>query len=77
MENVFLFAPNIIGELHFFLISIENPFFVLLGYIRVITLIISLYYMPTTPDYAAFFYLLSNFLDAFDGMAARRFNQCK
>jgi len=33
--------------------------------------------MPTTPQYAAFFYLFSNFLDAFDGMAARRFSQSK
>ncbi|XP_065918264.1 CDP-diacylglycerol--inositol 3-phosphatidyltransferase-like [Dysidea avara] len=56
----------------------ENVFLFIpniIGYIRVITLIISFYYMPTTPLYAAFFYLLSNFLDAFDGLAARRFSQ--
>ena len=45
------------------------------GYARWIFLIISLYFMPSNQFLGAAFYILSGFLDAFDGWAARKFNQ--
>ena len=45
------------------------------GYARWIFLIISLYFMPFNQFLGASFYILSGFLDAFDGWAARKFNQ--
>ena len=45
------------------------------GYARIILALISFYFMPTNPIVASVFYLLSGLLDAFDGWAARRFNQ--
>ncbi|KAL7977517.1 hypothetical protein Chor_009466 [Crotalus horridus] len=47
----------------------------LIGYARIIFAFIAFYYMPTSPLLASFFYLLSGFLDAFDGHAARALNQ--
>ncbi|XP_064391599.1 CDP-diacylglycerol--inositol 3-phosphatidyltransferase-like [Halichondria panicea] len=47
----------------------------LIGYARVVLGIISFYYMPFDPIKASICYLLSGLLDAFDGWAARRFNQ--
>ncbi|XP_068218779.1 CDP-diacylglycerol--inositol 3-phosphatidyltransferase [Palaemon carinicauda] len=47
----------------------------LIGYGRIILAIISFYYMPTSPGLAAGSYILSGFLDAFDGHAARMLNQ--
>ena len=47
------------------------------GYGRVVLALISFYYMPFDPVKAVLFYLLSGLLDAFDGWAARVFNQGK
>lgn len=47
----------------------------LIGYGRVILLIASLFFMMSDPYTAMSLYWLSAFLDAFDGMAARHFNQ--
>ncbi|XP_048373203.1 CDP-diacylglycerol--inositol 3-phosphatidyltransferase isoform X1 [Sphaerodactylus townsendi] len=47
----------------------------LIGYARIIFAFIAFYFMPTSHLTASFFYLLSGFLDAFDGHAARVLNQ--
>lgn len=47
----------------------------LIGYSRIILAIVSFYYMPTDYVAASISYLLSGFLDAFDGYAARALNQ--
>ena len=46
-----------------------------LGYARVILALISFYYMPTNYVLAVVCYVTSALLDAFDGHAARYFNQ--
>ena len=45
------------------------------GYVRIIFALASFYYMPYNPGHAVTFYILSELMDAFDGYAARRFNQ--
>ena len=45
------------------------------GYARIVLAIVSFYYMPSDYVIAASTYILSGFLDAFDGHAARMFNQ--
>lgn len=47
----------------------------LIGYGRIALAIISFYFMPTNHVIASWCYILSGFLDAFDGHAARKFNQ--
>jgi len=47
------------------------------GYSRVVLALVSFHYMPYDPVKATVFYLLSGLLDAFDGWAARKFNQGK
>jgi len=47
----------------------------LIGYARIVLALISFYYMPFDYIRATFCYLLSGFLDAFDGYAARFLNQ--
>jgi len=47
----------------------------LIGYGRIIMMLASFRYMPTEPVQAIACYFISSFLDAFDGMAARHFNQ--
>lgn len=47
----------------------------LIGYGRILLAFISFYYMPSDYVKASVCYLLSGFLDAFDGHAARIFNQ--
>ncbi|EMG48167.1 PIS1 CDP-diacylglycerol--inositol 3-phosphatidyltransferase [Candida maltosa Xu316] len=47
----------------------------LIGYFRIITAIISFLYMKNHPVLTSIFYGISGFLDAFDGYAARKFNQ--
>ncbi|KAH0626398.1 hypothetical protein JD844_001359 [Phrynosoma platyrhinos] len=47
----------------------------LIGYARIIFAFFAFYFMPTSHLTASFFYLLSGFLDAFDGHAARVLNQ--
>ncbi|KAF2000151.1 hypothetical protein P154DRAFT_492210 [Amniculicola lignicola CBS 123094] len=47
----------------------------LIGYLRVILTIASLYYMPLHPRTCSLLYSTSYLLDALDGMAARYFNQ--
>ncbi|KAA8651499.1 CDP-diacylglycerol--inositol 3-phosphatidyltransferase [Aspergillus tanneri] len=56
-ENVYLFAPNLIG------------------YLRVVLAIASLYYMPLHPRTCSLLYSVSCLLDALDGYAARYFSQ--
>ncbi|XP_065187320.1 CDP-diacylglycerol--inositol 3-phosphatidyltransferase-like [Sycon ciliatum] len=47
----------------------------LIGYVRVILLIVACFFMDTDPWTTVALYLLSQFLDAFDGQAARYFQQ--
>ena len=47
----------------------------LIGYGRIALAIISFYFMPTNHVIASWSYILSGFLDAFDGHAARALNQ--
>jgi len=47
----------------------------IIGYGRIALALISYYYMPTDYGKAAVCYLVSGLLDAFDGQAARVFNQ--
>lgn len=47
----------------------------IIDYFRVIFAFVSFYYMPSDHVKASCFYLLSGFLDAFDGYAARALNQ--
>lgn len=56
----------------------ENVFLFIpniIGYARIVLAILSFYFMPTDCFMAASMYLLSGLLDAFDGHAARYFNQ--
>ncbi|XP_065663261.1 CDP-diacylglycerol--inositol 3-phosphatidyltransferase-like [Hydra vulgaris] len=48
----------------------------LIGYVRIIFMLVSFYFMPSSPWIAVSLYLTSEFLDAFDGHAARALNQC-
>ena len=48
----------------------------IIGYFRVALCGVSLYYLPTEPMIAMFFYIVSCLLDAVDGNAARYFDQC-
>ena len=57
-------------------IYVNSVFWLLFsGYARVFLALLSFYYMPTDYGIASFCYLLSGFLDAFDGHAARMLNQ--
>ena len=47
----------------------------LIGYTRVLLAASSLYFMRWHPKYCTWLYIISCLLDAFDGMAARRFKQ--
>jgi CDP-diacylglycerol--inositol 3-phosphatidyltransferase len=47
----------------------------IIGYARVVLALVSFYFMPTHLWLAGSTYLLSGFLDAFDGWAARKFSQ--
>ena len=70
-ENVFLFVPNLIGAWQ------NMPAGALTsGYARVVLAAISLYYMRGNPKVCTVLYCVSCLLDAFDGMAARKFDQC-
>lgn len=79
-ENVYLFIPNLIGEF-----PSQNKeiafswflFFATLGYARIVLAIVSFYFMPTNHVIASWCYIVSVLLDALDGHAARKFNQCK
>lgn len=56
----------------------KNVFFFLpnlIGYSRVVFCAIALYYLPYKTSVAFIFYAISCLLDAFDGQAARKFNQ--
>ena len=52
-----------------------KPLYVPSGYARVILALISFYFMPHNHVIACFCYVFSALLDAFDGHAARIFNQ--
>lgn len=47
----------------------------LVGYLRVVTALMSFWLMKNHQIYTLIFYGISGFLDAFDGYAARRYNQ--
>lgn len=47
----------------------------IIGYTRVLLAAASLYFMRWHPKYCTWLYIVSCLLDAFDGMAARRFGQ--
>jgi len=47
----------------------------IIGYTRVILAASSLYFMRWHPKYCTWLYIISCLLDAFDGMAARKFGQ--
>jgi len=47
----------------------------IIGYTRVLLAASSLYFMRWHPKYCTWLYVISCLLDAFDGMAARRFGQ--
>jgi hypothetical protein len=47
----------------------------IIGYTRVLLAASSLYFMRWHPKYCTWLYIVSCLLDAFDGMAARRFGQ--
>lgn len=80
-ENVYLFIPNLIGELlKERIIKLRIQFLVfalLLGYARIVLAIISFYFMPTNYVISSWCYIVSVLLDALDGHAARKFNQCQ
>ena len=61
-----MFCVKIDKMIYFSLIS---------DYLRIVFAFVSFYYMPTDYLKASFFYLLSGFLDAFDGHFARMLNQ--
>jgi CDP-diacylglycerol--inositol 3-phosphatidyltransferase len=75
-ENVFLFVPNLIGEL---IMSIykercnQQKYYT--GYTRIILAGLSLYYMSYHPKYCTLAYCVSCLLDAVDGQAARALGQ--
>lgn len=48
----------------------------IIGFARVVLVIVAFYYMPTAPATCGFCYLFSQFLDALDGHAARHWGQC-
>ncbi|EGV61428.1 phosphatidylinositol synthase 1 (CDP-alcohol phosphatidyltransferase1) [Yamadazyma tenuis] len=59
-------------------VSIKDVFFFipnLIGYFRVLTAIASFVTMKNHPYYTFILYGISGFLDAFDGYAARKYNQ--
>jgi len=47
----------------------------LIGYARILLLLLALYYMEKNYYYTVFIYGVSSFLDAFDGYYARKLNQ--
>lgn len=47
----------------------------LIGYLRIVLALCSLYFMPLHPRRCSFLYSISCLLDALDGMAARKFQQ--
>jgi hypothetical protein len=47
----------------------------MIGYTRVVLAASSLYFMRWHPKYCTWLYIISCLLDAFDGMAARKFGQ--
>ena len=47
----------------------------IIGYARILLAASSLYFMRWHPKYCTWLYIISCLLDAFDGMAARRFGQ--
>lgn len=64
-------APNPLTHHNIVFLFIPN----LIGYTRVLLAASSLYFMRWHPKYCTWLYIVSCLLDAFDGMAARRFGQ--
>lgn len=50
---------------------------VIVGYARIILMLVSFYYMPYEPITAMVTYMLNQLLDEFDGYTARLFKQGK
>lgn len=77
-DNIYLFIPNIIGKT--IQEKLENCVFWLRfvsGYSRIVLAVVSFYFMPTNYVISSWCYIISVLLDALDGHAARKFNQCK
>lgn len=66
-----ILSPNVLINHNHVFLFIPN----LIGYTRIILAASSLYYMRWHPKYCTWLYIVSCLLDAFDGMAARRFGQ--
>lgn len=47
------------------------------GYSRIVLAVVSFYFMPTNYVISSWCYIISVLLDALDGHAARKFNQCE
>lgn len=47
------------------------------GYARIILAVVSFWFMPTNYIISSWCYIISVLLDALDGHAARKFNQCE
>lgn len=47
-----------------------------IGYARIVLAVVSFYFMPTNYVISSWCYIISVLLDALDGHAARKFNQC-
>lgn len=78
-DNVYLFIPNLIGKCSKEASNcvLKNQLFSISGYARIILAIISFYFMPSNYVISSWCYIISVLLDALDGHAARKFNQCK
>lgn len=74
-KNTFLFIPNIIGNVRYYSLC-EVIWFCLIDYGRALCIVLVCYYHDKCPLMTAFLYAFSQALDAFDGWAARKFNQC-
>ena len=77
-DNVFLYIPNIIGNISLPPVkSMVHLTSLNIGYTRIILASAALYYMPWHPKVCTTLYCISCLLDAVDGNAARYFDQCK
>ncbi|KAF7336724.1 CDP-diacylglycerol--inositol 3-phosphatidyltransferase [Mycena venus] len=72
-ENVYLFIPNLIGKSC--LVFVIHAYWSSPGYLRILLACASLHFMNYHPKYCTIFYCMSCLLDAFDGWAARKYDQ--
>jgi len=76
--GVSISVPNISTKAAHWLINHNNVFLFIpniIGYTRILLAASSLYFMRWHPKYCTWLYIISCLLDAFDGMAARKFGQ--